>query len=237
MKRFAFFLFYSCFSFSISSESIRYQVDGYEFYFLRNSNTYSESRGREIIQNFADKFVSELIQESERLNIKKPSEALVFIAENPSVFAKTSGQPSFVAGRFLPESNRFYFQNPNTLDKKNILVQTVRHEICHFLSPHIRDEHLQWLEESYCEALYPTNAILPKRLLVFPKSWEKFKKIHSGSNLKRKAQLEKYKLLSSWGNWILKERGEIRFRNMLDPSSTEKEWKLLYSEFLKSKSF
>ncbi|AOP32629.1 hypothetical protein A0128_01320 [Leptospira tipperaryensis] len=235
MKRFGTFLFFTCFTFSIFSETIRYKVDGFEFYFLNEAENSSATKAKEIIRNFADQFILESVKESERLNLKKPSEAFIFIAENSKVFAQISGQPSFVAARFLSDSNRFYFQNPNTLYKRNILSSSIRHEICHFLSPHLKEQTLQWIEESYCEALYPTNSIVSKKFLDFPKSWEQFKKINLSKNSKKEEELKKYKLLASWGDWILKDQGEIRFRNLLENQTPENEWKILYSKFLKSR--
>lgn len=118
MKRFALFLILFLFSISVFPESIRYKVDGYEFYFLKNQGVSSASQSQEIVGRFADQFVSELINESERLDLKRPFEAFVFIAENSKVFAAATGQPSFVAARFIPDFNRFYFQNPKTLKKR-----------------------------------------------------------------------------------------------------------------------
>ncbi|MBW9230994.1 hypothetical protein JQK62_00835 [Leptospira santarosai] len=234
MKRFALLLILSSFSISVFPESIRYKVDGYEFYFLKDQGVSSASQSQEIVGRFADQFISELINESERLNLKRPFEAFVFIAENSKVFSTATGQPSFVAARFLSESNRFYFQNPKTLEKRNILTSTIRHEICHFLSPHLENENFRWLEESYCEALYPTNTIVPKRFLAFPKTWDEFKKTYSNQSSKKQVTSQKYKLLAAWGAWILKEHGETQFRNLLNRQSPETKWKLLYSNFLKS---
>jgi hypothetical protein len=234
LKRFVCFLFYSFCLLPIFSEPIRYQIESYEFYFINDRNIYVPEYTNKIVQNFADQFILELSKESERLNLKRPSEATVFIFETSKTFSKTSGQPSFVAAHFVPETNRFFFQNPNTLNKRNILIPSIRHEICHFLSPHLKNENLKWIEESHCEALYPTNTVVPKKFLNFPKSWDQFKKIHSNKSSKKEDELRKYKLLASWGNWILQDQGEIRFRNFLEEQVHEKEWKILYSKFLKS---
>ncbi|MBM9499887.1 hypothetical protein JWG44_06440 [Leptospira sp. 201903071] len=235
MKRFLYLLFYICGFLPIFSEPIRYKIDGYEFYFLNDRKTFPSTKTEKIVREFADQFILELSKESERLNLKKPSETTVFISETAKIFSETSGQPSFVAASFFPDSNRFHFQNPNTLNKRNILNSSIRHEICHFFSPHLNNEDLRWIEESYCEALYPINSIVPKKFLDFPKSWEKFKRIHLDKSLKKKDELRKYKLLAAWGQWILQDQGEIRFRSFLENRIPENEWKILYSKFLKSR--
>lgn len=230
MKRLVLSLFFALVSIPLLSEPIRYKVDGYEFYFLKDQNLSSRIPPTEMISGFAEQFILEFAKEAERLNLKKPSGISVFISENPKIFSQTTGQPSFVAARFFPESQQFHFQNPDILKKRNIFLASVRHEICHYFSPHSKE--LNWLEESYCEALYPTNPIIPRKFLVFPESWEKFKKFNSDKSSKKEVELRRYKLLSSWGNWILKNRGEIRFRNLLNDRSSEKEWEMLYSKFL-----
>lgn len=232
MKRLVLGLLFAFASIPLHSEPIRYKVDGYEFYFLKDPNRSSKIQTSETIPSFAEQFILEFDKEAERLNLKKPSHISVFISENPKTFSRTTGQPSFVAARFFPDSEQFHFQNPSILKKRNILLASVRHEICHYFSPHSNE--LSWLEESYCEALYPTNSIIHRKFLDFPMSWEKFKKFNSDKSLKKENELRRYKLLSSWGNWILKTQGEIRFRNLLNDRSSEKEWKMLYSKFLKS---
>ncbi|XDD50441.1 hypothetical protein AB3N59_01100 [Leptospira sp. WS92.C1] len=219
---------------SLSSEPVRYKLEGYEFYFFKDPKSTSASQIDMILKDFADQFESALRQESERLNLKTPGETSILIFETTSIFTRMSGQPSYIAARFIPERNRFYFQNPKILEKRNILTSLIRHEICHFLSPHQAEESLKWLEESYCEALYPTNPVVSKNLLDFPKSWEQFRKFNR-KTASKKEEFKKYKLLSTWGNWILKTLGESKFRTLLKTETQEKKWKSLYLEFLKSK--
>ncbi|TGK10904.1 hypothetical protein EHO98_20280 [Leptospira stimsonii] len=216
------------------AESIRFMIEGHEFYFLKDPNSPLKNGTKEMIQEFADQFILELNNESERLNLKKPSSVSVFISQNTKIFTRTTGQPSFIAAHFLLESEQFHFQNPSLLKKKNILSKSIRHEICHYFSPHIDNFDLRWLEESYCESLYPTNAIVSKNFLQFPNSWEQFKQFNRDKSSDKKRELKKYELLSSWGSWILKEQGEIQFRDLLKNRVQEKEWKTLYSKFLKT---
>ncbi|MGJ4745928.1 hypothetical protein ACQV5M_06175 [Leptospira sp. SA-E8] len=188
-----------------------------------------------LLETFAEKFVTEVRSESERLERRIPQDAQIFVSENLEVFRKYSGQPATLAAFYSPESNKFFFQNPESLSKRGILDTVIKHEICHFLAPESKSETSFWMQESYCEALYPTNPKPTSADLKFPWSWEKFdeeciKEIHTRSGSKKKILYQKLYL---WGSWLLKTKGEARFRVFLE--SQNPEIQNIYSQFVKSR--
>lgn len=218
---------------SANAQTVKRKIEGFEFYFLDDRN--KQKNPERFLETFAEKFVTEIRAESERLDRRIPQNAQIFVSENSEVFRKYSGQPSTLAAFYSPESNKFFFQNPESLAKKGILDTVIKHEICHFLAPESRSETSFWMQESYCESLYPTNPKPTSLDLKFPWSWEKFdeecsREIHTRSGFKKKILYQK---LFLWGSWLLKTKGEARFRVFLETQSPEIQ--NIYSQFVKSR--
>ncbi|EIE02975.1 hypothetical protein [Leptospira licerasiae] len=231
---FAIYLFFIIFFFETTgAQTTKRKVEGFEFYFLSDWN--KQRNPERLLETFAEKFVTEIRSESERLERRIPQDAQVFVSENSEVFRKYSGQPGSTAAFYSPESNKFFFQNPESLAKRGILETVIKHEICHFLAPEPKSETSFWMQESYCESLHPTNLKPTSADLKFPWSWEKFdeectKEIRTKSGPKKKILYQK---LSLWGSWLLKTKGEARFRVFLENPSPE--IATIYSQFVKSR--
>ncbi|GBF39939.1 hypothetical protein [Leptospira johnsonii] len=228
------YVFFIIFFFeSVNAQAARRKVEGFEFYFLDDWN--KQKNPDKLLETFADKFVTEIRSESERLEKRIPQDVQIFVSENSEVFRKYSGQPGSLAAFYSPERNKFFFQNPESLAKRGILDTVIKHEICHFLAPESKSETSFWMQESYCESLYPTNPKPTSVDLKFPWSWEKFdeectKEIHSRNGAKKKILYQK---LFLWGSWLLKTKGEARFRVFLETPNTPIQD--IYSQFIKSR--
>ncbi|MGJ4787700.1 hypothetical protein [Leptospira koniambonensis] len=218
---------------TLNAQAARRKVEGFEFYFLDDWN--KQRNPDKLLETFAEKFLAEIRSEAERLEKRIPGDTQIFVSENSEVFRKYSGQPGTTAAFYSPESNKFFFQNPESLAKRGILDTVIKHEICHFLAPESKSESSFWMQESYCESLYPTN---PKPISVdlkFPWSWEKFdeecmREIHTKNGSKKKILYQKLYL---WGSWLLKTKGEARFRAFLETPNPEIQ--NIYSQFVKSR--
>ncbi|PJZ77858.1 hypothetical protein [Leptospira neocaledonica] len=228
------YLFFIIFFFeAASAQAARRKIEGFEFYFLDDWN--KQKNPDKLLEIFADKFVTEIRSESERLEKRIPQDVRIFISENSEVFRKYSGQSGSVAAFYSPESNKFFFQNPESLAKRGILDTVIKHEICHFLAPESKSETSFWMQESYCESLYPTNPKPTSVDLKFPWSWEKFdeeciKEIQTRNGAKKKILYQK---LFLWGSWFLKTKGEARFRAFIEAPNPEIQ--NIYSQFIKSR--
>ncbi|TGM16165.1 hypothetical protein EHQ81_07210 [Leptospira selangorensis] len=234
LSTFILYLFFIILFFeTVHSQAAKRKVEGFEFYFL---DDWSKERNPEkLLETFAERFVAEIRSESERLERRVPGDAQIFVTENSEVFRKYSGQPGTTAALYSPVSNKFFFQNPESLAKRGILDTVVKHEICHFLAPESKSETSFWMQESYCESLYPTNPRPTSQNLKFPWSWEKFdeecaKEIHTRNGSKKKILYQKLYL---WGSWLLKTKGEARLRAFLEAPNPEIQ--NIYSQFVKSR--
>ncbi|TGM97420.1 hypothetical protein [Leptospira dzoumogneensis] len=232
---FIIYLFFIIFFFeAANAQSAKRKVEGFEFYFLDDWNR--QKNPEKLLETFAEKFAAEIRSESERLERRIPQDAQIFVSENSEVFRKYSGQPGITAAFYSPESNKFFFQNPESLAKRGILDTVIKHEICHFLAPESKSSAISfWMQESYCESLYPTNPKPSSADLKFPWSWEKFdeecsKEIRTKSGAKKKILYQK---LFLWGSWLLKTKGEARFRAFLEIQSPDIQ--NIYSQFVKSR--
>ncbi|PJZ24121.1 hypothetical protein CH352_00270 [Leptospira hartskeerlii] len=216
-----------------NAQTAKRKVEGFEFYFLDDWN--KQKNPEKLLETFAEKFLTETRSESERLERRIPWDAQIFVSENSEAFRKYSGQSGTTAAFYSPVSNKFFFQNPESLAKRGILDTVIKHEICHFLAPESKSETSFWMQESYCESLYPTNPKPISSDLKFPWSWEKFddeciKEIHTKSGSKKKIL---YQRLFLWGSWLLKTKGEARFRAFLEIPNPEIQ--NIYSQFVKSR--
>ncbi|TGL60867.1 hypothetical protein [Leptospira sarikeiensis] len=226
-------IFIIFFSEDLFSQTTRRKIDGYEFFFLQEfpSNDHADR----VLVSFSEKFLKELKTESDRLERRVPQDAKIFVSSDSNVFRKHSGQPTYSAAFYSPEKNQFFFQNPESLSKRGILDSVIQHEICHFLAPGSRSETSSWMQESYCESLYPTNPKPSSLDLKFPYSWEKFdeeciRDIKSRNETKRRILYQKIYI---WGSWLLKTKGEARFRFFLENQIPEIQ--TIYSQFIKSR--
>ncbi len=227
---FIYFILFPTILVEFSAEPIRRKIENFEFYFLQNTKENQESI--RILEYFSDLFLAELKKETERLGLRSPGEATVFMAADSVIFQEISKQPRYAAGFYSYESKRFFFQNPNLLSERGILNSVIKHEICHFLSPENKRKDSIWLEEAYCESLYPSDKIPNLKKLGFPKDWKtlnrEWNKTYSSPN--KSERTNTYRKMYVFGSWLLDQKGEEWVRNLLElqnPEIVE-----LYSKFL-----
>ncbi|EQA35538.1 hypothetical protein LEP1GSC047_1651 [Leptospira inadai serovar Lyme str. 10] len=222
-------------SYPILTEPIRIRSEEFTYVYLPDSDSIDGISARKVLLKFSELFSEILRREVDRLNVRRPKDASIFIADTPAIFQAYSGQPRYSAGFCSQNRLTLYFQRPDRLDHRGILEKTIRHEICHLLLP-VRDKiDFHWLEESYCESIYPTNTEQSGSSdLVFPERWITFQKelnrsLTKGSVKERKVAYQKAR---RWGTWLLKKETEKGFRELLEIEVPAEKWKKLYALFL-----
>ncbi|EPG65132.1 hypothetical protein [Leptospira wolffii] len=219
----------------ISAEPLLRVIEGFEFYALQDDkkNSISESA----LNDFSDRFLSELEKESQRLSLKMPRDARIFITPDSATFRTYSGKSGHNAGAYSHQSNRFFFQNPKLLSRKGILNRVVLHEICHFLVPKSTVPKSPWIEEAYCESIHPSDPLAKTASVSnFPTDWDTFDRnmTKDYSSRNKEIQFAAYSRMRTFGSWLLSYKGEIWIRNLIENGSEE--IPQLYANFLKDLS-
>ncbi|EPG74557.1 hypothetical protein LEP1GSC058_3164 [Leptospira fainei serovar Hurstbridge str. BUT 6] len=222
-------------SYPILTEPIRIRSEEFTFIYLTGDSSIDNREAGSVLRKFSELFMETLRKELDRLNVRRPNEASIFVAGTPTIFQVYSGQPKYSAGYCSQDRRILYFQRPNLLDGRGILEKTIQHEICHFLLPVSGKNDSHWLEESYCETLYPINSerSAPSNL-VFPERWRIFQKelnksLTQGSIKDRKIAYQKAR---RWGAWLLKKETEKGFRKLLEIETPDGKWEKVYAIFL-----
>ncbi|EQA46073.1 hypothetical protein LEP1GSC050_3147 [Leptospira broomii serovar Hurstbridge str. 5399] len=225
-------------SYPILTEPIRIRSEEFTYIYLPDGDSIDTTVARNVLLKFSELFTENLRKEVDRLNIRRSKEASIFIADNPAIFQAYSGQPRYSAGYCSQDRRTLYFQKPDLLDRRGILEKTIKHEICHFLLHGRENTDSNWLEESYCESIYPTNAEQSdSSKIVFPERWIAFRNELNRSLTKgsRKERRVAYQKAHRWGAWLLKKKTEKGFRELLEIEVPDEKWKKLYAIFLMNK--
>lgn len=118
----------------------------------------------DVIDSFDRQFASQAEEVFSKIGVKIPEQFRVTICIGAWVFKKETGLDEHTAGLYYPSRKIFVFQNPKALEKRGILLKTIRHELCHSAFDEWRlingveyNPKKKWLEESLCTALYPAD--------------------------------------------------------------------------------
>ncbi|MCP4131490.1 MAG: hypothetical protein GY754_10975 [bacterium] len=215
-----FLLFSSAIVFSVQARGKPgiYSLDGVRYSVFGAQN--AQFRNNELLY-FHSVFTESVSQLYARYNVKMPSRFRVTLALRSKIFKQLTGINWFVAGLFDPVEDGFYFQNPVSLRRRGILTRVVRHEITHQVIFRARvnsgksgsRKDLFWLEESFCEALYPVEKgnipAIAKTMKKFG-SYNRFRKYLS-KNLASSNRIVKkraYGIAQTWGSFLINRLGE-----------------------------
>lgn len=204
-----------------------YVLDGIE-YIVIGSAQDKRMITRNSLFRFHQIFSGSLASLSGDYNIRIPSSFKVFLCTTAPVFGQLTGHNWYVAGLYEGEGERFYFQNPDSLGRKGILQKVIRHELCHLIIKVARMDNrfpgmasrFTWLEESFCEALFPVQGKSEVSTAYL------LKNIYSINNLKRRLSVglnsrnrikrqRAYRLAFVWGSFLLKRLGKKNIFSIL----------------------
>ncbi|PJZ69919.1 hypothetical protein CH373_13280 [Leptospira perolatii] len=238
--------------YSLKSESIRIHKGDFDFYYIRlkkqprheraefhdlRTSQFTNPLFEKKLEEFSDLFLDRFKIQSEQVHLKGETNT-VLVLHDSFTFSQYSGKPKFLAAFYEVDRRTFYFQNPDTLYKRNILYDTIDHEICHFLSPSQDKPESHWLEESYCESKFPTSSepAKDKKRSRTPKfaDWKAFKKSQNKnlSNGSQMSRVSAYRFAYEWGQFLRKAKGEDWFRDCLSNHRCDSEFAKLYQRFI-----
>ena len=162
------------------------------------------------IHKFHQQFTNEEKKTFEIFNIKKPDHQTIIIAGNSIAFSKITSQNWHTASLYDPSSGKIYFQNPLSLEKNNILIKSIKHELCHqsaFILRNKTSTHFE-MEECICEAYsgtYIYGKTLPAGINQYGELLQYLSRDLRSRNHKK--ILTAYKTAASFGSYIIQKMG------------------------------
>ncbi len=200
-------------------ESIRViRIDEVEYRIARDAG---DIRREETLASFHELFVTAAREVFARFELRRPASFRVSIARGAWLFKDITGMDRHTSALFSPERMEFFFQNPETLNRRGIVRAVVYHEMLHCALHAARLERgceakaqtSVWIEESLCAALYPIarpdslSAIKEK-----PRSLCELQlRLEKDLGAKRKeTRAAAYALARVWGLHCIKSLGERR---------------------------
>jgi hypothetical protein len=209
----------------------RVSLDDCDYGFLYKS--MGEERMNAAILRFHEAFRRARDTFYREWEIEAPVRFTVLIAENASIFGEATGQNWHTASLYDPRSDRFYFQNPESLNRLHLLDKSILHEICHQAIGNSRagtGANELWIEESFCEAVSADRVGLTradgerlkgvKRLGMFAEFVER----EIGSGVKAR-QNRAYRIAADFSNFLMRELGRAQtLRLVVTIRSGSREW-------------
>jgi hypothetical protein len=185
---------------------------------------------QQMIMRFHKLFSGTLEKKCSYYNVKKPETYTVNLCVNPSSFITHTGQPWLSAGIFDRERKQFFFKNPHILIKRGILERVISHEVMFLVISLARQENTEsvetyppgetvWIEESFCQALYPADKTRSIPFCSIAKKFNDFGELKNylAVNLisqNRQARINAYGTAGTWGMILLTNLGERKFFEM-----------------------
>ena len=171
------------------------------------------------IQIFHPLFIRQSAAIFNEWNIKTPILFHVVLSENASAFGKLTGKNWDTASVFDATTDRFYFQNIQSLQKQKILHKTIRHELCHQMI-FVKRKQLTdfWLEEGFCEVVAGiVKSVKGLKLLQTIRTEQELKQFvvrNSKSNSKSNKN-QAYQVSAMYVNYLLQKLGKQALLEMI----------------------
>jgi len=159
-----------------------------------------------------------------RYNVTMPSSFTVSLSSGAWIFKYLTGFDYETAGLYHSRSRRFYFQNPAALRQKRILERIIYHEMMHCLIHRGRRgreiPQLRWLEECFCEALFPARSLYGTSPAADFREFKNFRSFKDflRNNLWKKTGPQRrraYSLAARYGSHLIRRSSERRILGML----------------------
>jgi hypothetical protein len=171
------------------------------------------------VESFDRQFSSQSEEIYTKMGVKCPEQFRITLCIGAWIFKKETGLDEHTAGLYYPSRKTFVFQNPKALDKRGMLLKTIRHELCHGAIDEWRQHGgieynpgKNWLEESLCTALYPADDYsMSEGERMFASMNNSDKKVSVYLNQKLKAadyeeRRKAYSLAHAYGRYLLSKK-------------------------------
>lgn len=179
----------------------------------------------------------------DRLNVRRPASFNVIICRSAPVFTRLTGKDWRVAALYDPAGERYYFQNPGSLKRQGLLGMVARHEVCHHALRLAAGKKSgePWLEESFCESLYPTGsagAAPGGAMTRHVRTLRELKEFITGGLAGKDpgARARAYSMARGWGAYARERLGEARFMAIVIGTAPDRDCAALVPDFLKGYS-